>query len=138
MHGSGSVPKCHGATTLLLLLFPIVICCVIYVCVWFKDSLLVIEKYKSGFLPPADHPFEDLSTTDGSTSNISQTGLGVRNHAVSTLCIFLKRRSHEMHIILKKIYQIAFSSHFFVLMVFKIVCCLVVEKTVTKGFVCFC
>jgi hypothetical protein len=43
----------------------------------------VIEKYKSGFLPPADHPFEDLSTTDGSTSNISQTGLGVRDHAVS-------------------------------------------------------
>ena len=43
----------------------------------FQDSLLVIEKYKSGFLPPADFPFEDLSTTDGSSSNISQTGLGV-------------------------------------------------------------
>jgi hypothetical protein len=42
-----------------------------------QDSLLVIEKYKSGFLPPGDFPFEDLSTTDGSTSNISQTGLGV-------------------------------------------------------------
>jgi hypothetical protein len=68
----------------------------VFVC--FKDSLLVIEKYKSGFLPPADHPFEDLSTTDGSTSNISQTGLGVRDHAMSPLCIFLKRRSHEVHI----------------------------------------
>lgn len=41
-----------------------------------EDSLLVIEKYKSGFLPPGDFPFEDLSTTDGSSSNISQTGLG--------------------------------------------------------------
>jgi hypothetical protein len=55
--------------------------------------MLVIEKYKSGFLPPADHPFEDLSTTDGSTSNISQTGLGVRDHAVSLLyliCVSFK------------------------------------------------
>jgi hypothetical protein len=59
--------------------------------VWFKDSLLVIEKYKSGFLPPADHPFEDLSTTDGSTSNISQTGLGVRDHAMLYLiCVSFK------------------------------------------------
>lgn len=27
-----------------------------------EDSLMVIERYKSGFTPPGDFPFEDLST----------------------------------------------------------------------------
>jgi len=37
------------------------------------DTLNVIEKYKSGFLPPSYHPFEDLSSTDGSSHSISTT-----------------------------------------------------------------
>jgi hypothetical protein len=69
---------------------------IIDVCVCFKDSLLVIEKYKSGFLPPADHPFEDLSTTDGSTSNISQTGLGVRVHEAASGLIFHQLRNKKL------------------------------------------
>jgi len=38
-----------------------------------EDSLLVIEKYKSGFLPPGDIPFEDLSTVDCGSGNSSTT-----------------------------------------------------------------
>merc|ERR1712130_656802 len=38
-----------------------------------EDSLLVIEKYKSGFLPPGDIPFEDLSTVDSGSGNSSTT-----------------------------------------------------------------
>jgi len=30
-----------------------------------EDTLLVIDRYKSGFLPPTDIPFEDLSKLDG-------------------------------------------------------------------------
>jgi len=43
-----------------------------------KDSRLVIEKYKSGFLPPEDVPFEDLSEVrNGSIgSDSSSNGLG--------------------------------------------------------------
>jgi len=37
-----------------------------------EDSLLVIEKYKSGFLPPGDIPFEDLSTVE-SGSGVGST-----------------------------------------------------------------
>lgn len=29
---------------------------------------MVIEKYKSGFLPPGDIPFEDLSTVDSGSA----------------------------------------------------------------------
>jgi len=38
-----------------------------------EDSLLVIEKYKSGFMPPGDIPFEDLSTADSGSGNSSTT-----------------------------------------------------------------
>lgn len=38
-----------------------------------EDSLKVIEKYQSGFQPPGDLPFEDLSKADSDTSNSSQT-----------------------------------------------------------------
>eukprot|EP00090_Calanus_glacialis_P036488 TRINITY_DN6233_c0_g1_i6.p1 TRINITY_DN6233_c0_g1~~TRINITY_DN6233_c0_g1_i6.p1 ORF type:complete len:600 (+),score=196.76 TRINITY_DN6233_c0_g1_i6:105-1904(+) len=38
-----------------------------------EDSLLVIEKYKSGFLPPGDIPFEDLSTAESGSGNSSIT-----------------------------------------------------------------
>lgn len=38
-----------------------------------EDSLKVIEKYQSGFQPPGDLPFEDLSKADSDTSNNSQT-----------------------------------------------------------------
>jgi len=36
-----------------------------------EDSDLVIEKYKSGFLPPGDIPFEDLSSLDNVSGNIN-------------------------------------------------------------------
>merc|ERR1719336_2370802 len=36
-----------------------------------QDSALVIEKYKSGFLPPGDIPFEDLSSLDNVSGNIN-------------------------------------------------------------------
>lgn len=43
-----------------------------------EDSLKVIEKYQSGFQPPGDLPFEDLSKADSDTSNNSQ------NYSTST------------------------------------------------------
>merc|ERR1719278_1192458 len=36
-----------------------------------EDSSLVIEKYKSGFLPPGDIPFEDLSSLDNVSGNMN-------------------------------------------------------------------
>lgn len=42
--------------------------------IFFQDTLLVIEKYKSGFQPPEDFPFEDLSkggSESGSSNNIN-------------------------------------------------------------------
>ncbi|CAG9773093.1 unnamed protein product [Ceutorhynchus assimilis] len=44
-----------------------------------EDTLLVIEKYKSGFLPPEDFPFEDLSkggSDSGSANNINNIQVG--------------------------------------------------------------
>lgn len=35
-----------------------------HLCLSSQDSALVIEKFKSGFLPPGDIPFEDLSSLD--------------------------------------------------------------------------
>lgn len=37
------------------------------------DSMIVIEKYQSGFQPPGDIPFEDLSKADPDAANNSQT-----------------------------------------------------------------
>lgn len=40
----------------------------------FQDTMLVIERYKSGFEPPEDFPFEDLSkggSDSGSANNIN-------------------------------------------------------------------
>lgn len=45
----------------------------------FQDALLVIEKYKSGFEPPDDFRFEDLSrggSDSGSTNNITNIQFG--------------------------------------------------------------
>jgi len=36
-----------------------------------EDSALVIEKFKSGFLPPGDIPFEDLSSLDNMSGSIN-------------------------------------------------------------------
>jgi len=36
-----------------------------------EDSALVIEKFKSGFLPPGDIPFEDLSSHDTTSGSIN-------------------------------------------------------------------
>ncbi|XP_055620888.1 formin-binding protein 1-like isoform X7 [Toxorhynchites rutilus septentrionalis] len=63
-----------------------------------EDSLKVIEKYQSGFQPPGDLPFEDLSKADSDTSNNSQnytsTGGGGLNHltAKGTTTQKLKKR----------------------------------------------
>ncbi|XP_043515702.1 formin-binding protein 1-like isoform X1 [Frieseomelitta varia] len=48
-----------------------------------KDTLLVIERYKSGFQPPGDFPFEDLSVakTYDSNSQLSQPVMQpIHNH----------------------------------------------------------
>ncbi|XP_017765215.1 PREDICTED: formin-binding protein 1-like isoform X3 [Eufriesea mexicana] len=48
-----------------------------------KDTLLVIERYKSGFQPPGDFPFEDLSVakTYDSNSQLSQPMMQpIHNH----------------------------------------------------------
>ena len=34
-----------------------------------EDTLMVIERYKSGFTPPGDFPFEDLSAAKSYDSN---------------------------------------------------------------------
>ncbi len=39
----------------------------------FQDTLLVIERYKSGFQPPEDFPFEDLSRESDATTTTSTT-----------------------------------------------------------------
>lgn len=44
-----------------------------------EDTLLVIEKYKSGFNPPDDIPFEDLSKSgsdSGSSTNLNSLHIG--------------------------------------------------------------
>jgi len=40
-----------------------------------EDSRVVIEKFKSGFSPPGDIPFEDLSTIDSTSVNGSMTSM---------------------------------------------------------------
>lgn len=43
-----------------------------------EDTMLVIEKYKSGFIPPDDFPFEDLSkggSDSGSSNNLNNLQL---------------------------------------------------------------
>lgn len=61
-----------------------------------EDSLKVIEKYQSGFQPPGDLPFEDLSKADSDTSNNSQnyTSTSGLNHltAKGTTTQKLKKR----------------------------------------------
>jgi hypothetical protein len=45
-----------------------------------EDSRLAVEKFKSGFSPPGDIPFEDLSTGGGDSS--------VRSPAAPFSCSF--------------------------------------------------
>jgi len=40
-----------------------------------EDSKVVIEKFKSGFLPPGDIPFEDLSSNDNASINGSMSSM---------------------------------------------------------------
>lgn len=40
-----------------------------------EDSKVVIEKFKSGFSPPGDIPFEDLSTNDNASINGSMSSM---------------------------------------------------------------
>lgn len=55
-----------------------------------QDSRLVIERYKSGFLPPEDVPFEDLSNVrSGSVGSdtSSNGGGGSATHSTITLSL---------------------------------------------------
>ncbi|KAM6938993.1 formin-binding protein 1-like isoform 4-T4 [Lycodopsis pacificus] len=48
-----------------------------------RDSVIVVESFKSGFEPPADFPFEDFSqnlSRTGSDGTISNTPKGDRDH----------------------------------------------------------
>jgi len=44
-----------------------------------EDSMLVIEKYKSGFSPPGDIPFEDLSSVDNDSTKGGTPGGSLTN-----------------------------------------------------------
>lgn len=57
-----------------------------------EDTILVIERYKSGFTPPEDIPFQDLSRGDGSggggggsDSGSGSTPTAMMNHSNNTL-----------------------------------------------------
>eukprot|EP00094_Tigriopus_californicus_P006525 TCALIF_06282-PA protein Name:"Similar to fnbp1l Formin-binding protein 1-like (Xenopus laevis)" AED:0.14 eAED:0.14 QI:0/0/0/0.91/0.72/0.75/12/0/606 len=41
-----------------------------------EDTRMVIERYKSGFIPPSDIPFEDLSNAETSSVNGSMNSIG--------------------------------------------------------------
>ena len=43
--------------------------------VFLQDSKVVIEKFKSGFSPPGDIPFEDLSSNDNASINGSMSSM---------------------------------------------------------------
>ncbi|XP_070498331.1 formin-binding protein 1-like isoform X4 [Chironomus tepperi] len=45
-----------------------------------EDSFKVIERYQSGFQPPGDLPFEDLSKMDSESTHNSQTNFPLPNH----------------------------------------------------------
>lgn len=46
---------------------------------YLQDTILVIERYKSGFEPPGDIPFDDLSRGE----SISHTGSSANNYVSS-------------------------------------------------------
>ncbi|KAG8281644.1 Formin-binding protein 1 [Homalodisca vitripennis] len=48
-----------------------------------EDTLMVIERYKSGYQPPGDIPFEDLSRTDSAPAPPPPTISGLRPEAVT-------------------------------------------------------
>lgn len=48
----------------------------------FQDTRLVVEKYKSGFQPPGDIPFDDLSNNKQSTLQAGGDDGGDR-HSIS-------------------------------------------------------
>ncbi|CAO1388194.1 unnamed protein product [Diamesa hyperborea] len=45
-----------------------------------EDTMKVIERYQSGFQPPGDIPFEDLSKADSESSHNSQNNSNAMNH----------------------------------------------------------
>ncbi|KAL7034673.1 hypothetical protein ACKWTF_008048 [Chironomus riparius] len=45
-----------------------------------EDSFKVIERYQSGFQPPGDLPFEDLSKMDSESTHNSQNSFPLPNH----------------------------------------------------------
>jgi len=61
-----------------------------------EDSRLAIEKYKSGFSPPGDIPFEDLSTVDNSVrdASLNSTPSDKKTSIIGTISgIKMKKRS---------------------------------------------
>lgn len=59
-----------------------------------EDSAKVIEKYQSGFAPPGDIPFEDLSRADSETMNNSQLQGG--NNALNHLTLKGTISAHKL------------------------------------------
>lgn len=59
-----------------------------------EDSLLVVERYKSGFTPPDDIPFEDLSRS-GETTPIAQSFSHRLNNTSLLGTISMKRRERN-------------------------------------------
>lgn len=63
---------------------------------FFQDCEAVIEKYKSGFVPPGDVPFDDLSNSkhngsDGDTNSLP--GHNTSNHSTPRYSIYLPRQN---------------------------------------------
>jgi hypothetical protein len=59
-----------------------------------EDSQLVIEKYKSGFLPPNDIPFEDLSNSEHHSVNSSINNINDKKSILGTITgVKMKKRS---------------------------------------------
>merc|ERR1712147_136822 len=60
-----------------------------------EDTRLAVEKYKSGFSPPGDIPFEDLSTTETvKDSSLASTPSAKKTAIMGTISgIKMKKRS---------------------------------------------
>jgi len=64
-----------------------------YLPIMIQDSGLVIDRFKTGFFPPNDVPFEDLSTAATSLSNNGSTKLDGGNKVGATAASRSKKRA---------------------------------------------
>jgi hypothetical protein len=58
-----------------------------------QDSRLVIDRYKTGFLPPGDVPFEDLSNAAASQGNNGSSKADTSNRLAGTAAVRGKKRA---------------------------------------------